>query len=352
MLIFSFIFPLFPILTTETLIKNTKYADNIQNLDLIVKSNKYLIDSSVFINQKTPIFLSFSSQTGITTRKQFSSDFTLSNSKFENCSSLKENGGAIFAKNSKAKLINNNFFECSAINGGACYLTNSSVSFNNCNIFKCKSIEDGSALFLNKITGSLENMSIVKNAAGRNGAVVAVKSTINIKYMQLYSNFAENNYGGLCFNETGGVLLVIHFHDNNAKGEIGKSMCIWSSQELILENSYFHDSIPMQLAFTDDSSVRINNIYFKDNKPQDYTIKNGGGGQKFFVYNPTKAPTLPKIPGEFFLNTLKWRIESKRFSWGRLLIIALIFVIAFSVVINTIPSLITPPTKQFQWNSV
>ena len=350
-LLFSFSF--FAVFSREIELSDTTFASKLNKFENLIQPNKIYIDSSHFSCIKTPIFISSESANALSgnMRKKFSSDYTLSNIQFENCSSTSENGGAIFAQNAHGKLININFMECSAVNGGACFISGGSVSFTKCNIFKCKSLKDGSAIFMNGATGSLENMSIVHNKAGRDGTIVALKGTVNIKDIKLYSNYAQNNYGGICFNQTGGVLLLIHFHNNGANGEIGRSMCVCSSPELIMENSYFHDSIPNQLASTDDSNVRFNNLYFKDNKPQDYTIKNGGGGEKFFVYIPTKAPTLPEIPEDIFKNALKWKIENKHFSWDRFYLIAFIFVIGFAIVIFIVPSLIAPPTKQFQWVS-
>ena len=314
------------------------------------KNKKIDVSSTIFHKIEAPIRLSFEKE--VSEKRSFSSDYKITNTRFEFCETTKENGGAIFSTNAAGTLIDIYFYRVGAINGGAVYVTGGSITMQQCNAVKCSSKLDGSAYFFRGASVDLRRGSIMQCHAGRDGALVTSICTFNMNTMKIYDNKASNNYGAVCLNETQGVSLQLYFHGNDAKGEIGKSMCIWSSEEYILENAYFYDNIDKQLASSDDSNVRFNNLAFVALKPQDYLIENNGGGEKVFVYRKSELPSMPEVDPELLQEIFDWKVVEKDFKWNELYIIASLLAIAFAIVWLLVPKLISPPTKEIQWQSI
>lgn len=313
------------------------------------------IEKSKFNNIEHSIYVNNAEYKPSMKRKQYTDmKIQLENTRFDNCYTDNNNGGAICAKNCNIKLNSCIFFKCRSINGGAVYIEGGNLILQDCSAISCNS-NYGSAYFINKTVASINSGFILKCKSKFDGAIYILCSEFDIQEIKLYNNVAEINYAGVCIDKSNGLCYSLYFYQNTANDKFGKDLAILSSKELIFEKSNFYGDCEGAVAYTADSNVQICTLKSNTNKLSlIHKLEQGSGGNHVVMLNTfgKDVPSLPEIPFEFDSEIFSWSIIDSEISFERIYIIGVILLIGFLIILYNIPRTIAHPIQEVKWQKV
>lgn len=344
----------------NTDIQKTSIVSDAKNTHFNLHKNCFQVSKSFFTHLISPVRISGSMQSDLQKggkRKQFTeTNVKLKKLNFEFCHTLNENGGAVFVENCKTEVDTCFFFQGNAINGGGLYATQGSIRILSTNAVKCNSKHNGGAYFFNGCQVFINSGAILSNRAGKEaGAMTLRRSNIEVKGLKIYNNKATEKIGGVKIDQCDGFMNVCYFANNKAREGPNSLFINEGDQIMIVEHVYFYSN-GLELEFERKSNVRIVNPIFNGDK----TSMKGFGDSTISDlsyainprYNGEGIPAQPILPIELLRDVFSWKEIEPDFSWSNLYLIVAILVITFSAILIFVPSLLTPPTKEFNWDQL
>ena len=221
-------------------------------------SGKLTISNSKFINNSAHWF-------GGAIAAQSATSISITGTTFEDCRSIDDAGGAIYAFSSDLDIENSVFNNCSANFAGAICSLNSELTVTASNFINNLARYEGGAIY--KMYGSsvISKSNFTSNAALNGGAIFTDNCTeFEIKNSEFSSNIASA-YGGAIFSNANPELTLetVTFNDNKASyydnmlNQTKFSSIVSSSNNysLFVYKSSFNGTLPARYSLVDDGYV-------------------------------------------------------------------------------------------------
>ena len=216
------------------------------------------ITNSEFISNNASIF-------GGAIAIQKDSTVSITGSTFENCSSIDDAGGAIYAISTDLDVKDSDFINCLANFGGAICSLNSKLSVTNTNFANNLARYEGGAIYKMYGSGSISKSSFTKNTALNGGAIFSDNCTkFEIKNTEFVSNVVSG-YGGAIFSNANPKLTLKTVTFNNNKASYKNDLLNQSNFSPIVSSSYnyplfvykssFNGTLPDRYSLVDEGYV-------------------------------------------------------------------------------------------------
>jgi len=155
------------------------------------------------------------------------------NCSFENCSSVRSDGGAIIGC---AQIYASSFTGCSAgKNGGAIGAGNTNISF--CNFQNCGSTEDGGAIYSYNSSPGIHNCMFENCSAGWYGGAFSCRlGSPTISSCTFEENSAEYNGGAANAGMESEALFQNCTFTDNVSGQAGGALVVWDGSVAEFDN--------------------------------------------------------------------------------------------------------------------
>lgn len=131
---------------------------------------------------------------------EYSSQVTISKSKFVNSTSLNDAGGAIYSKSSKLTVDHVNITDSKATFGGAIAALSSTVSLDEVLGKNNVATYEGGAIYQMYGTSTIRNSNFINNSACNGGALFIDNTTNMIQYQNTFINNTASNVGGAFYS--------------------------------------------------------------------------------------------------------------------------------------------------------
>ncbi|WP_299523763.1 Ig-like domain repeat protein [uncultured Methanobrevibacter sp.] len=193
------------------------------------------------------------------------SSISITDSTFENCRSIDDAGGAIYAKSTDLEIKNSNIVNCSANFAGAICSLNSDLIISNSNFMNNLARYEGGAVYKMYGSGTITKSNFTKNVALNGGALFTDNCTkFNIRDSEFESN-AATGFGGAIFSNANLKLSIdnVIFSDNKASynsnilNQSNFSPIVSSSNDypLFVYKSEFNGTLPARYNLAEEGYV-------------------------------------------------------------------------------------------------
>ena len=220
---------------------------------------------SGYLDIKNSIFLNnYAYNYGGAIASEYSSQVSISKSRFVNCTSINDAGGAIYLKSSKLTADQVNITDSHATFGGAITALSSTLSLERFSGANNTAEYEGGAIYQMYGTSTIRNSNFINNSAGSGGALFIDNTTNLILYQNTFSINSASYAGGAIYSllNTKSKINFNEYYNNTAQME--NDLYETSSISLVIgdgnymmykNNSSFSGDLPSYYSLVDDGYV-------------------------------------------------------------------------------------------------